>query len=144
MTKEKSKRQKNYFSEHLILDLYDCLSNTVGDLQKCYLFLDDLATMLKAEKLSPPFIVFTDEKKYPDKAGLSGWIPLFDPETNRYFGSSIHTLTPTNFISIDIYCCPKNSSSYKTTVKKFVLNTFKPKRVEEKHFLRGENYSVKK
>ena len=44
-------------------------------------------------------------------------------------GISIHTLTPTNFISIDIYSCKKYSMKVKNFKKRF-----SPKEIEEKFF----------
>ncbi|MDD5606777.1 MAG: S-adenosylmethionine decarboxylase, partial [Candidatus Pacebacteria bacterium] len=91
----------------LTLDLYDCEPKTVDNLKKGYSYLDQLPGLLKIKKISPPFILYTDGKRYPDKAGLSGWIPFITPEINFYSGASIHTLSPTNFISIDIYSFKK-------------------------------------
>jgi S-adenosylmethionine decarboxylase len=129
--------RNKFFGHYLMLDLYDCDPTTVGNLKKCYYYLDNLHKLLDINKLSQPFIIYTDEKKYPDKAGLSGWVPFFSPKTKTFSGASIHTLTPTNFISIDIYSC-KNFN--RDEIKKFTLDVFKPKKIEEKHLLRGENY----
>ena len=87
------------FGYHLMLDLYECDKNAVGSIQVCYAFFDRLPEIIHTSKQAPPYIFYTDEKQYPDKAGISGWIPLVES------GISIHTLTPTNFISIDVYTC---------------------------------------
>ncbi len=132
------KRKNNeFFGDYLMLDLYDCKPETVGNLKICYSFLDTLPKILGVNKLSQPFLIYTDEKKYPDKAGLSGWIPLFSSDNKTFSGASIHTLTPTNFISIDIYSCKKINYS---EIKRFIIKIFKPKKVEEKHLLRGKEY----
>jgi S-adenosylmethionine/arginine decarboxylase-like enzyme len=128
------KKMKKFYGYHLTMDLYDCKPETVGDLRECYLYLNNLPNILKAEKLSPPFIIYTDEKKYPDKAGLSGWIPITDSRRKIYSGISIHTLTPTNFISIDVYA--PNKFNLKK-IKKFTSKVFKPKEIEAQYFLRG-------
>jgi len=122
---------RRIFGYHLALDLYDCDPKTVGSLEVCYNYLDNLPEFMHVNKQSPPYIVCTDAKKYPDKAGLSGWIPIVES------GLSIHTLTPTNFISIDVYSCKKFNIE---KIKRFTTNIFKPKKVEEKFFLRGEHY----
>lgn len=126
----RNKSRKN-FGWHLILDLYNCDPKAVGSLEVCYNYLNTMPDLMKVHKQSSPFIVVTDGKKYPDKAGLSGWIPIVES------GVSIHTLTPTNFISIDIYSCEKFNPK---KLKEFTIKVFKPKGVEEKFFLRGENY----
>lgn len=128
---KKKKKIRKIFGYHLALDIYDCDPKAVGSLEICYNYLDTLPGIMGTHKQSPPFIIYTDEKKYPDKAGLSGWVPIVES------GVSIHTLTPTNFISIDVYSCKKFSIE---KIKKITLDTFKPKKIEEKFFLRGEEY----
>jgi len=114
-----------------MLDLYGCDPKIVRSLEKCYYYLDILPEIIGTHKQSPPFIIYTNEKKYPDKAGLSGWIPIVES------GISIHTLTLTNFVSIDVYSCKKFDPR---KIKQFTLKFFKPKKIEEKFFLRGEAY----
>lgn len=90
------KSRKN-FGWLLALDLYDCNHKTVGSYDICYNYLNTMPDIMETHKQSLPFIVVTDGKKYPDKAGLSGWIPIVES------GVSVHTITLTNFISIDVY-----------------------------------------
>jgi S-adenosylmethionine/arginine decarboxylase-like enzyme len=79
---------------------------------------------------SPPYI-FRSPASFPDKAGLSGWVPLIES------GIQIHTLIPKNFISIDVYCC-RNFHSGK--ILKFARNVFHPQEVEMKKIARGLKY----
>lgn len=132
-----AKKSKIIYGCHLTMDLYGCKPEIVGDLKSSYSYLDELPELLKAKKLSPPFVVYTDEKKYPDKAGLSGWVPITDYKNKIYSGISIHTLTPTNFISIDVYA-PQEFDFRK--IKKFTSETFRPKKIEEQYFIRGDNF----
>jgi S-adenosylmethionine decarboxylase len=83
-------------------------------------------------KQSPPFIFKSDEHKYPDKAGLSGWVPLIES------GIQIHTLTPKNFISIDVYSCKKFSTEH---ISDFAQDYFGCKEVEMNYIDRGVKYS---
>ncbi len=123
---------KQVFGYHLILDCYDCDKEALDSIEKCYFYLDSLVDLLKVHKQSPPLVVYTDPVKYPDKAGISGWIPIVES------GFSIHTITPTGFASIDIYSCKE----YKIEeVKEFTKKVFKPKEIEEKFFIRGEKYT---
>lgn len=131
MKKSTKKQLRKIFGHHLVLDLYDCDPKTVGSLEICYYYLDVLPGLIGTHKQSPPFIFVTDKEKYPDKAGLSGWVPIVES------GISIHTIIPTNFISIDVYSCKKFDPQ---EIKKFTINIFKPKRIEDKFFLRGESY----
>ncbi|MFA5157187.1 MAG: S-adenosylmethionine decarboxylase [Candidatus Omnitrophota bacterium] len=127
---QESKRPKA-FGYELLLDLYDCTPGLCDDLAICYKFLDDIVSFLGMEKQSPPSIFFTDAKRFPDKAGLSGWAPLVESSI------VIHTLSVKNYISIDIYCCKEFDTNL---AKSFVCKFFSPKRLEEQFILRGINY----
>lgn len=129
--KKQIKRPRKIFGYHMIMDCYGCNKKTIDSIEICYNYLDRMTDIMKVHKQSPPFIVYTDPIKYPDKAGISGWIPIVES------GISIHTLTPTGFISIDIYSCKKYNIK---KVRDFTRKIFKPTEIEEKHFLRGEKY----
>jgi len=120
------------FGHLLTLDLYECKEGACDDLSLCYNFLEDIVKKLKMTKQSPPFIFKSDEQKYPDKAGLSGWVPIIES------GIQIHTLTPKNFISVDVYSCKKFSSE---GIKEFVQDYFKCKEVEMNYIERGVKYN---
>lgn len=119
------------FGYELLLDLYDCNPGACDDLSLCYKFLDEIVEYLGMRKQAPPNIFYTDGKLFPDKAGLSGWAPLVDSSI------VIHTLSPKNFISIDIYCCNKFDID---KAKAFVRQFFSPKRMDEQYVLRGIDY----
>ena len=119
------------FGYELLLDLYDCKPGACDDLALCYKFLDEIVGYLGMEKQAPPNIFFTDATHFPDKAGLSGWAPLVESSI------VIHTLSPKNFISIDIYCCKKFDIE---KAKSFVYRFFAPRRMEEQFILRGIDY----
>jgi len=119
------------FGYHYMLDLYGCDKDVIDSVEKNYEYLDNLPESLGMEKQSPPFVIYTDAKKWPDKAGISAWVPIVES------GISIHTVTPTNFASIDIYSCKEFD---KEKVKKITCDMFKPQQVEEKFVLRGEKY----
>lgn len=125
------KQTDTAFGYELLLDLYDCRPGACDDLNLCYKFLDEIVGYLGMEKQAPPNIFFTDGKRFPDKAGLSGWAPLVESSV------VIHTLTPKNFISVDIYCCKKFDIE---KAKSFVNAFFSPKRVDAQFVLRGTDY----
>lgn len=123
---------KKPFGHLLTLDLYGCKKDTCDDLSLCYKFLEDLVIKLKMSKQSPPFIFKSDDVMYPEKAGLSGWIPIIES------GIQIHTLTQKNFISIDIYSCGDFSSE---NIVDFVKDYFDCKEVEMHYIERGVKYN---
>ena len=120
------------FGYQLLLDLYDCKKGACDDLTLCYNFLEEIVGVLKVAPQSPPFIFRTDGQRYPDKAGLSGWIPLVES------GIQLHTLTPKEFISIDIYSCRQFEIE---PVKAFVQRYFSPKRMDDQFVERGLDYN---
>ncbi|MBM3887513.1 MAG: hypothetical protein FJ388_00135 [Verrucomicrobia bacterium] len=119
------------FGYLLALDLYDCREGVCDDIGLCYQFLEDVVVELGMQKQSPPFIFRTDGRKYPDKAGLSGWVPLIES------GIQIHTLSPKNFISIDVYSC---GPFRKHRLEKFVKSYFSPAEIEMNLIWRGTRY----
>ena len=116
------------------LDMYDCKEGIADDLDSCYEFLEKLVDKLDMHKQSPPYIFRSDNEKYPDKAGLSGWIPLIES------GIQLHTLTKKNFITVDVYSCrewePKD-------VEEFARKWFEPKGIETAFIPRGTQYFSK-
>jgi len=129
------KLKQKAFGYELLLDLYDCKEGICDDLGLCYQFLDTIVTDLGMEKQSPPSIFFTDAKRFPDKAGLSGWVPLVESSV------VIHTLSLKNFITIDVYCC-RDFDECKAI--DFCKQYFSPGRVETQFLYRGVNYYSKK
>lgn len=118
------------FGRLLTIDLYGCKSGVCDDLSLCYDFLDQVVDILGCTKQAPPFI-FRSPPEYTDKAGLSGWVPLIES------GIQIHTLSPKNFISIDVYCCGK----FRTDgVIEFAQSIFAPDDVEVNLIERGVRY----
>jgi len=131
MARREKESQPRVFGYQLLLDLYDCKPGVCDDLALSYKFLDEFVSYLGMEKQSPPNIFFTDDKRFPDKAGLSGWVPLVESSI------VIHTLSMKNFISIDVYCCKQFDVA---RAKTFVTKFFKPGRMDEKYVLRGLDY----
>lgn len=119
------------FGYQLLLDLYDCQEGVCDDLSLCYQFLDEIVDELGMEKQSPPSIFRSDATRFPDKAGLSGWAPLIESSI------VIHTLSPKNYISIDVYCCKAfDLEKAKRVCRKF----FDPKKIDEQYIERGLDY----
>jgi len=119
------------FGYQLLLDLYACKKGSCDDLGLCYDFLEKLVDVLHVDPQSPPYIFRTDGKRFPDKAGLSGWIPLVES------GIQLHTLTPKDFVSIDVYSCRAFAIE---PILAFARATFTPKRIDQQFVERGTDY----
>jgi S-adenosylmethionine/arginine decarboxylase-like enzyme len=126
-----SKKQNHIFGYQLLLDLYDCRSGVSDDIALCYQFLDEAVEQLGMQKQAPPYIFKSDETRFPDKAGLSGWVPLIESSI------VIHTLSLKNFISVDIYCCRAFKNR---TAKEICQKFFKPTHIDEQFIERGLDY----
>jgi len=113
-----------------MLDMYDCDHEATGSISICYEFLNKLPEIIDTNKQSPPFIFETPEE-YPDKAGISGWVPVVES------GFQIHTITPKNFISVDVYSCEEFD---REEIKKFAKKLFNPSKIEENYLERGQHY----
>jgi len=124
-------RKIQAFGYELLLDLYNCKKGTCDDLALCYQFLDEFVAYLGMEKQSPPNIFFTDATRFPDKAGLSGWVPLVESSI------VIHTLSVKDYISVDVYCCREYDIE---KAKEFAHRFFTPERMDAQYILRGLDY----
>lgn len=131
MSRLKEGKEESAFGYHLMLDCYDCNAETIDSVEACYNYLNELVDVIGTKRQAPPFVMYTDPIEYPDKAGISGWIPIVES------GFSIHTITPVKFISVDIYSCRRYD---RETIKEFTQRTFTPGLIEEKFVLRGEGY----
>lgn len=119
------------FGYQLLLDLYGCKEGTCDDLSLCYQFLDEIVEKLGMEKQSPPSIFRSDATRFPDKAGLSGWAPLIESSI------VIHTLSPKNYISVDVYCCKAfDPEVARDMCRKF----FDPMKIDDQYIERGLDY----
>ncbi|MFQ5681383.1 MAG: S-adenosylmethionine decarboxylase [Candidatus Omnitrophota bacterium] len=119
------------FGYQLLLDLYNCKPGACDDIDLCYKFLDEIVDFLGMAKQAPPYIFRSDAVRFPDKAGLSGWAPLIESSI------VIHTLTPKNFISIDIYCCKEFDIA---RAVEFTHSFFLPGRINKQLIERGRDY----
>lgn len=114
-----------------MLDLYDCDAEHLEDLQYTYHLLDSVTDAIKMSKQSPPSVFLSDVKRYPDKAGISGWVPLIES------GLMIHTLVPTRAVFMDLFSCRKFSTA---TVQKTFQRAFGARRVDAHFVERGKRY----
>jgi S-adenosylmethionine decarboxylase len=124
-------KKGSVFGYELLLDCYDCKDEVCGNLDHCYSYLNNMVDFIGMKKQSPPSIFRTDRKSFPDKAGLSGWVPLADSSI------VIHTLSKKRYISIDIYSCKAYDQE---KAVEFTKKYFAPKRIERQFILRGIHY----
>ena len=119
------------FGYELLVDLYDCKPGVCDDLTLCYNFLDEIVGFLGMEKQAPPSIFRSDATRFPDKAGLSGWVPLIESSI------VIHTLSPKDFITVISIAAALLTARKQ---KSFAAGFFDPKKVQAQFVERGLSY----
>ncbi len=122
------------FGRSLHADFYGVSKELCDDLTFCYDLLDRLTDRLGMHKQAPPFIFRSPNQEFPDKAGLSGWVPLIES------GISIHTLTVTGFVSLDIYTCGCLDPS---DALDFLCGELGTRRYEHHYLVRGVEYHAR-
>lgn len=125
--------QDRAFGRSLHIDLYGVRRELCEDLNFCYRLLDDLVAHLGMHKQSPPYLFRSPEDAFPDKAGLSGWVPLIES------GISIHTLTVKEFVTVDVYTCGDLDPAQ---TLRFLCERLAPRQVEHQLVVRGTRYHV--
>ena len=125
----------NAFGYSYLLDMFDCADGTADDMELTYRFLETLVDKIGMTKMSAPTVIHGPRHQgneiYPDKAGVSGWVPLIES------GIQIHSIEPTHFITLDVYSCKPFDPK---TVKEFAQETFGFKSCEDHFVVRGKNY----
>jgi S-adenosylmethionine/arginine decarboxylase-like enzyme len=124
------------FGYSYLLDMYECRSGAADDMELTYRFLERIVDEIGMTRMAPPIVIHgpTDRGReiYPDKAGVSGWVPLIES------GIQIHSIEPTRFITLDMYSCNKFDPN---VVREFARQHFGFKECEEQFFPRGNKYS---
>lgn len=121
------------FGYTLMLDLKGCKPGVADSLEVTYRYLEELVDLLGMTKMAPPIVIHGPRDKFgfelfPDKAGISGWVPLVES------GIQIHAIEPTHFITIDVYSCRKFSEC---DVIQFTTKTFQPSEIRTQSAERG-------
>lgn len=93
------------FGYSYLLDMYNCRKGAADDMELTYRFLERVVDEIGMTRMAPPIVIHAPTNKgvevYPEKAGVSGWVPLIES------GIQIHSLEPTRFITLDVYSCNK-------------------------------------
>jgi len=127
------------FGYSYLLDMYDCRPSRADDLELTYRFLESLVDKLSMTRMSQPVVIHGPrnqwgEELFPDKAGVSGWVPLIES------GIQIHSIEPTHFITLDVYSCKPFATSIVFDAAK---KAFGFERHEEHTIERGSKYASK-
>jgi S-adenosylmethionine/arginine decarboxylase-like enzyme len=123
------------FGYSYYLDMYTCRIGAADDLELHYRFLERVVDKIGMTRMSQPVVMHGPTKNgleiYPDKAGVSGWVPLIES------GIQIHSMEPKRFITLDVYSCNKFD---KNIILDYARECFGFEEYEEKFFERGMGY----
>lgn len=121
------------FGRSIHVDLYN-VQVDCDDIQLFYNLLEDLPKFLRMDLMAPPYIFrLNSDCPWPDKAGLTGFVPLVQS------GITVHTLTPKQFVTIDIYTC--GNLDIIDTIG-FLTLRLSPQKTEYQFLERGINYNA--
>lgn len=118
------------YGPHLMLDLGDCNSLTLDDLETCYGLLDKLPSKIGMTKISQPY-VFRYAAPVPEESGITGVTIIAESHI------SLHTYPVKNFAFVDLFSCKPFDIEI---AKNYVINTFQSKSAEFYLQSRGEAF----
>lgn len=123
------------FGYSYYLDMYNCREGAADDLELHYRFLERVVDKIGMTRMSQPVVMHgptrDGDEIYPDKAGVSGWIPLIES------GIQIHSMEPKRFITLDVYSCNKFRTEI---IYNYAKECFEFDSHEEHTFVRGKKY----
>ncbi len=86
------------FGPHVMLDLNDCCSKKLDDLNLCFNFLNTFPDQIGMTKISTPH-VFPYEGLVPEDRGITGTVIIAESHI------SVHTFPLKNYAFIDVFSC---------------------------------------
>jgi S-adenosylmethionine/arginine decarboxylase-like enzyme len=126
------------FGYSYLLDMYNVKPGAADDLELHYRFLEELVDRLHMTRMAQPIVMHGPTKDmldiYPDKLGVSGWVPLIES------GIQIHSIEPTHFITLDVYSC---NAIITGEVLEYAREMFGFTDYEDTFIVRGSNYGFR-
>ncbi|RPI54071.1 MAG: S-adenosylmethionine decarboxylase proenzyme [Deltaproteobacteria bacterium] len=86
------------YGPHLMLDLNDCNSAVLDDLEACFRLLNELPEKIGMTKITQPY-VFRYRGLVPEDEGITGVTIIAESHI------SLHTYPKKNFVFVDIFSC---------------------------------------
>jgi S-adenosylmethionine decarboxylase len=124
------KREIKGYGPHLMLDLNNCDSEILNDLDECYQFLNDIPEKIGMTKITRPY-VFRYEVSYENDDGITGVVIIAESHI------SLHTYPMKNFVFVDLFSCKPFDIE---EAKNYVIAYFKSKAPKVHLQIRGEEF----
>ncbi len=117
---------------HLILDLYGCTQEKLGEEETIYKILYELPELIGMRRITEPHIYkIPPNPETFDKGGISGYIVIAESHI------SIHTFIEQGFASIDIFSCREFDIDKAVN---YIKNILKPRKIDKKVIIRGREF----
>lgn len=118
------------YGPHLMLDLNDCDSEVLDNLDACFKLLNELPPKIGMTKITQPY-VFRYEGRFPGDEGITGVVIIAESHI------SLHTYPKKKFVFVDLFSC---KSFDVETARTYIIEYFKCQ--SPKWYLkeRGENF----
>ena len=118
------------YGRHMTLDLEDCNTDKLKDLNFLSEFLEQLPTKINMLIISQPS-VFRYKGKVPEDWGVTGFIIIAESHI------SIHTYPEKKYCFVDVFSCNDFDTN---TTKQYIINNFEAKSSDVKSVIRGINF----
>ncbi|HPA16042.1 MAG TPA: adenosylmethionine decarboxylase [Desulfobacterales bacterium] len=86
------------YGPHLMLDLNECNSEILNDLDACFKLLNELPEMIGMTKITQPY-VFRYSGLIPEDEGITGVTVIAESHI------SLHTYPRKDFVFVDLFSC---------------------------------------
>lgn len=86
------------YGPHLMLDLNECNSEILNDLDACFKLLNELPEMIGMTKITQPY-VFRYSGLIPEDEGITGVTVIAESHI------SLHTYPVKDFVFVDLFSC---------------------------------------
>ncbi len=118
------------YGPHLTLDLYDCQSPSLGDVDFVYHLLHDLPEEIGMKKIREPIVSYSNGAKSGDE-GVTGIVLIVESHI------SIHTYEKKNIVFMDIFSCRYFDHHQ---VEKKLVDVLQSQRYESQCVIRGRHF----
>ena len=119
-----------HFGPHLALDLNDCNSEKLADLQVIFDLLSSLPIAIGMTKITQPY-VFPYSGLYPEDKGITGFVVIAESHI------SIHTFQDKNYAFLDIFSCKDFDWGW---AERYVIEKLECKNPERQLIFRGSSF----
>lgn len=118
------------FGPHLTLDLSNCNTRKLSDLDFVFRLLNDLPEKIGMTKITQPY-VFRYSGLMPEDKGITGFVVIAESHI------SIHTFQEKSYVFIDIFSCKHFDYEF---ARQYMIRAFESKNPKSQVVMRGEYF----